>query len=308
MDMSGPRLILKFDDSLSILRNVMKVKTGDDLTCVLSDAFGKNEINITAIFEIMSMPVNGEIVTLNCLLSKIASMKTPAIKPTIFPLSGNSLSKIIGTLTANAFTTSISVSTLLNSYHLLPGERPSMLLRQMAIEHGAAAYVSRDKLFFTLLSELNKTAPDATKTFHYKNPREPYQIVDYAHINRDELVSDRLTRKYTGFSLGNGFIPSTTVPAKKDVDAPSEMTAYYDIAIIDNLPFMAIPILDIVTIGAGHLTPGIAIKMQWNTDFSYNDSSVDESLPTQAIVGAVSHYTNGASNYYCRVKLIKVAE
>jgi hypothetical protein len=48
--------------------------------------------------------------------------------------------------------------------------------------------------------------------------------------------------------------------------------------------------------------------MQWNTDFSYNDSSVDESLPTQAIVGAVSHYTNGASNYYCRVKLIKVAE
>lgn len=309
LDMSGPRLILKFDDTLSILRNIMKIKTGDVLCCGLADLLAKKEMNYTANFTIMSMPVNGEVVTLNCLLKEIADLKAPAVKAQIFTASstGVSVETIIKGLTVDTLTKKqlfkkygIGTFSLLNSYHLLPGERPTMLLRQIAIEHGAAVFVSRGVFCFVKLTSLLYGLA-ATNVFHFKNPKAAYQVLDYTHINRDDLVSDRLTRKYAGFSETGGFICSTKNPS-----AASEITAYDNIAIINNLSLMAVPVLDIMTGGAGHLTPGISLKFQWNTDESYGDSNLDESLPTQAIVGSVAHYSAGASNYFCRVKLIKV--
>jgi hypothetical protein len=308
LDLSGPRLILKFDDSLSILRNIMKIKTGDVLCCALADLLAKKEMDYTANFTIMSMPVNGEVVTLNCLLKEIADMKTPAVKPQMFA-TDKDLKTTISALThidspATAPPMKINFPGLIatqNSYHLLPGERPTMLLRQMAIEHGAAVFVSRGVINFVKLSTLS-SAPVKT-CFHFKNPLASYQILDYTHINRDDLVSDRLVRKFSGFSETDpkGFIYST-----KNTGAAVEITAHDNLAIINNLSTMPVPILDIMTSGAGHLMPGIKLKIQWNTDESYGDSFLDESLPTQAIVGSVAHYSAGASNYFCRVKLVKV--
>ncbi len=309
LDLSGPRLILKFDDSLSILRNIMKIKTGDVLCCVLADLLSKKEMAYTANFTIMSMPVNDEVVTLNCLLQEIAVLKSPAVTAQIYTASkGKSLETIIKALTTNSSPLFkryvIDTIPLLNSYHLLPGERPTMLLRQMAIEHGAAVFVSRGVFYFLLLATINKLEPKTV--FHAKNPLAAYQIIDYTHINRDDLVSDRLVRKYTGFSVTDGPIPSVKKPAKKTINAASEITAYDRMEIINNLSLMPVPVLDIMTGGAGHLTPGISLTLKWNTDESYKDSRTDESLPTQAIVGVVAHYSAGASNYFCRVKLVKV--
>ncbi len=308
MDLSGPRLILKFDDSLSILRNVMKIKVGNVLQCVLADLLQKKEMSYTADFEIMSMPVNGEVVTLNCLLKAVADMKKPAVTARIFSLSIGSLKPIVLALThVNSPTTDPSVKlkidnriVLQNSYHLLPGERPTMLLRQIAIEHGAAVFFSRGVLNFLSLDEINKRIPD-NRVFRFKNPLAAYQIIDYTHINRENLVADRIVRKYSGFNILKGFIYST-----KNDKAASEVTAYDKIEILDNLSLMAVPVLDIMTGGAGHLMPGISLKFQWSLDDSYSDSFLDESLPTQAIVGSVAHYSAGASNYFCRVKLVQI--
>jgi len=299
LDLSGPRLILKFDDSLSILRNVMKIKVGDALKCTLADLMHENALNFTAGFRIMSMPVDGDLVTINCLQAEIADMKTPSVKAMLFPKEGNTVMGIMKAL-APGFVgyEVIEDFALLNAYHLLPGERSSLILRQMAIEHGAVIYAFRGKLCFRKLSALFD-APTTNVVFQYKNPQADFQIVDYKHINREQLIADRVVRRYSGFSLTDGFLSSD-----KYGDAAPEVTAADTQAIMDNLSTIAVPILDIITWGAGHLGPGLPIKFQWNLDVAYQDSLIDESLPTQALVGSVAHYSAGATNYFCRLKAV----
>ena len=297
IDLSGPRLILKFDDSLSILRNVIKVESGDIIKCTLEDLFGKKELSFSADFTVMSMPVEGEVVTLNCLQKEVAIMKIPAVKAQLFP-KNRSINSIMTAL-APGFTYETDVSALLNSYHLLPGERPSLVLQQLAMEHGAVIYADRGKLCLKKIPALF-TGSSGNIIFEYKNPSAQYQVVDYTHINRDKLIQDRLFRRYLGFHITDGFVSS----GKYGKYAP-EIISSDNKNIMDNMSTIVAPVLDVITFGAGHLRPGISIKFQWNMDAAYNDSFSDESLPTSAVVGNVAHYSAGASNYFCRLKVME---
>jgi len=300
LDLSGPRLILTFDDTFSILRNVMGIKVGDVLTCFLADQMHENALSFTASFQIMSMPVDGNLVTLNCLQKEIADMKIPSVKARLFTKETSSVLGIIKALAPGFIAYEvIEEFALLNSYHLLPGERPSLLLRQMAIEHGAVIYAFRGKLCFRKLSVLYASASATNIVFQYKNPQADFQIVDYKHINREQLIADRIVRRYSGFSITDGVLSSGTYG-----DQAPEVTAAESQAVLDNLSKIAVPVLDITTWGAGHLGPGLPMRFQWNMDVSYQDSMEDASLPTSAIVGTVAHYSAGAENYFCRVKAV----
>jgi len=294
LDLSGPRLILKFDDSYSILRNVMKIKQGDVLTCVIHDAMHSKKLNFTDDFQIMSMPVEGEVVTLNCLLKAIADMKIPAVQARLFSKTESVVSvlKALGPDIPGYYS---NIPALLSAYHLLPGERPSLVLRQMAIEHGAFMYNARN-----LLCLVTSLLSGITITLHYKNPKVEDQILDYTHINSESIVCDRVLRKYTGFNIKDGFIQ-----APRYGEYPPETTSSDNIAVLDNLSTIAIPILDIITTGSGLIKPGIKLKFVWNMDVAYKDVFSDESLPTTAYAGTVVHYSAGASNYFCRVKVMK---
>jgi len=298
LDLSGPRLVMRFDDHFSILRNIMKVVAGDVLTCTLSDPWHENKLNFTAGFKIMSMPVDGELVTLNCLQSEIAATKTPAVKARLFSKESSSVSGIMQCL-APGFSSYDGADdfALLNPYHLLPGERPSLVLRQMAFEHGAVIYASRGKLKIKKLSDLYAATTDVT--FEYGNPKSDYQIVTYNHLNKEKLIEDRVVRLNTGFSMTDGFLKSS-----KHTDAAIEITSADSQTVMDNLSKIAVPVLDIITWGAGHLCSGIPIKFKWNMDVAYDSSLADESLPTKAVVGSVAHYSAGASNYFCRIKAV----
>lgn len=296
LDLSGPRLILKFDDSYSILRNIMKIKQGDVLTCVINDVMHKSKLNFTGDFQIMSMPVEGEVVTLNCLLKAVADMKIPAVQARLFSKSV-SVQTVLAAL-AQGLSCKSTIPALLSAYHLLPGERPSLVLRQLAIEHGAVVYIDRGLLCLGYAISL-ETKPTSL-TLHYKNPKIDDQILDYTHINSESLVSDRILRKYTGFNIKDGFIQ-----APRYGNCAPETTSADNIAVMDNLSTIAIPILDIITTGSGEIKPGVSLKFEWNMDVAYKDVLSDESLPGTAYAGAVVHYSAGASNYFCRIKAMQ---
>ena len=298
IDLSGPRLILKFDDSLSILRNVMKIKIGDKLKCLLADPWHENVLNFTAQFTIMSAPVDGELVTLNCLQSEVADMKTAAATAKLFSKKNSSVAAIIQAL-APGLNYDIGDFPLLNDYHLLPGERPSLVLRQLSLEHGALLYILRGKLCFKKLSDLYAQCSTSDKVFQYKNPNADYQIVNFSHINSDNLIGAVAAKKFMGFNFTHG-------PAVSSVGEglPPELSSADTQAALNNLSAIAMPILDIITWGAGHLAPGTPIRFQWNMDVSYNDSFTDESLPKQAVIGNIAHYNAGAATYYCRLKAV----
>jgi len=299
IDLSGPRLILTFDDTYSIIRNVMKIKVGDVLKCALADMMHENKLNLTADFQIMSMPVDGELVTINCLQKEIADLKKPSVNARLFSNGGGmDVIGILKALTSFKDFDAPDPIALLNPYHLLPGERPSLLLRQLAMEHALVIYAFRGKLCVkTMAAMFGQSLPE--NVFQYKNPDADYQIVDYKHVNREALIADRVARKYVGFSLTDGILSSGNYG-----DQPPEITAADSQAVLDNLSKIAIPVLDIITWGAGSIGPGLPMKFQWNMDDKWKDSAIDESLPTSAIVGTVAHYSAGASNYFCRVKAV----
>ena len=300
MDLSGPRLMLKFDDRFSMLRNILKLKNGDVLTCTLSDAAHTAELNWTAKFTIMSMPVQpGEIVMLNMLYKPLADIKTPAVKARLFPKENYAIMDVVKALFPGLDkyrTADNETFSLLNAYHVLPGDRPSMTLRQLAVEHGAMIYVTRGELW--LRSVKNVYAQKADDAFQYNNPQAPHQVVAFEHINREKLVADKAIRKYSGFSITDGIVSATSYSSNSP-----EGTAFDSPALMNNLTKIPIPILDIVTWGAGYIAPGRVMDFKWNMDVSYNDTHLDESLPTHSVIHSVSHYAAGAQNYYCRVKV-----
>lgn len=299
IDLSGPRLIMTMDDRFSVVRNAMQVKVGSVINCILSTAAydALSPLTFQADFQVMSMPVNGDLVTMNLLQKEIADLKIPSKKAMLFTkLSGQSIESIIKKLAPGFVYDPIS-GALLNDYHLLPGDRPSMVLRQLAIEHGAMIYAFRGKICFKKMSDLYQQTTNVV--FQYKMANADFQIVTYKHLNSDALVSDRVNRKLFGFNLIDGLIQAT-----RNTDYPAEWSHYDNSETMNNVTTIALPVLDIITFGTGSLEPGLPINFAWNMDYSFNDSFSDESLPKSAVIGNVSHYTSGAMNYYCRLKAL----
>ncbi|WP_028325799.1 hypothetical protein [Desulfatirhabdium butyrativorans] len=301
VDLSGPRMILKYDDRFSVLRNHLQVVPGDIIDCTLSaDAYESGMLNFKAGFRVMSMPVEGDVVTLNMLQEEIACLKDPVKGARLFSKNAYSIEDIIKqTQKAAGISEQLPVDgismSLLNDYHLLPGDRPSLLLRQLAYEHGALIYAFRGKICFKKLSDLYGGTTNITLS--YRKPDADFQVVTYRHLNTDKLVSDKTQRKYFGWSITDGLIE-----ANQSIDAPMEWCQHDSSQIMDNMTVIAMPILDIVTWGTGRLGPGLSVNFQWYLEASWNDSWLDESLPTKAVTGNVTHYTAGAQNYYCRMK------
>ncbi|MBF0120823.1 MAG: hypothetical protein HQK79_18495 [Desulfobacterales bacterium] len=85
LDLSGPKLILKFDDKESILRDRMKVKELDELTVTIADPYARDGVNLIAKFVILTMPISEkEFVTLNCIQKEVNILKTTSIKAFLF--------------------------------------------------------------------------------------------------------------------------------------------------------------------------------------------------------------------------------
>lgn len=305
IDLSGPRLILKFNDELAILRNIQKIKIGDALKVSLSTEFhdGDNApLVFTADFVVMSMPVQGGMLVLNCLQKDIAELKRPAISARMWdPANGASIETVIKDLVAgSSLYTDIDEFALLGRVHLLPGDRPSAVLRRLAIEHGASIYARRGTLYFRDLSQYYDTPTNVV--FQYNNPHAEFQIAEYRHLNYDDLIADQTERKFFGWNIIDGF-----VQADRHTDKAPEWSGYDQTAILNNLSKVNVPVLDIITWGTGRLGPGLPIDMQWILTATYQDSALDESLPTHAVIGNVSHYMAGM-NYYCRLKALVPAD
>ena len=299
MDLSGPRLILKFDDRFSIVRNIMGVSIGSVIRCSLSTAaFDVTPLIFEADFRIMSMPVDGDVVTLNMLHEPVAKLKDPSKTARLFTRERySSVNAIIKAIAPGFVAYDFDLFPLRNDYHLLPGERPSLLLRQIERETGAILFAFRGTLKLLRLSRLYGGTTNVT--FCYLEPEAAYQIITYRHLNAENLITDRIRRKYIGFNLIDGLIESTT-----NTESPVEWSQYDNTQTMNNIGKFPMPVLDMVTFGTGGLGPGLPINFRWNLELEYGDLAIDESLPVMAVIGNVSHYTSGAMNYFCRLKAV----
>ncbi len=292
IDLSGPRLMMLFDDFDSIIRDEIGVKERDLLEIRLADVWARDNLDKTLRFTILTMPNEGPRVKLNCMQADIVAMKQPAKDSILF--TRKPVESIVRRL-APGLKYEIGSFPALEDYHLLPGGRPTKLLRQIAREQGAVCFFRRGTIVFKKPSELLKVVPKVPDhVYEYDNPTAPNQIAHFTRVNAKSVLQDRIERNIIGWDMTKGLVKSG-----KKTTAPPEFVSLHNMPTMNNLTDMPYPAIDFTALGNGLLVPGMTLKLVWNT--AKDNAPIDESLPAKVIIGVVAHHYS-AQKYRMRVK------
>ncbi len=289
IDLSGPRLMMTFDDTNSIIRDDMKVKERDVLQIRIADVWERDGIDQTVQFVIWTMPNRANMVTLNCMQRNVDLLKQPAKDSILFPKA--SIETILKRL-APGLKYNVGSFPALEAYHLLPGERPTRLLRQIAKERGGLCFYRRGSIVFQKLGELLKK--EAKHTYEHDNRRAKNQIVYFTRDNAKALIKDRVERNVIGWDMVKGIMKSG-----KKTTKPPEFVSVCNMPTMNNLTEIPYPAIDFIALGNGAFVPGMPISLKWNA--ARVDAPIDESLPAKVVIGTVAHYYS-SQKYFVRVK------
>ncbi|WP_347361813.1 hypothetical protein [Vibrio vulnificus] len=288
--LDGPKLIIEYDDKERYLRDDLAIKEKAVFTVVLSDPVNQDALNWETQWVIMTMPAseNGT-VTFNLFLKALYDLKRPASSARCFVKEP--VSKVLRQL-APGIPLDVGTFPIRLDFHLLPAQRPSRLIRQMAKELGALVFIRRGTLVFCTLKELQERSP--TYTYHYNDTREQFQIARYTTPNDSSLIEDLTERRFVGWDDKKGMVYSG-----KHSSAPIEHSGVTSRFVLDNLSKIPIPVLDAYMFGNGGLRAGDVVEVVWNR--SDLERPIDESLPTLIVIGLVSHSYKD-KKYYNRIK------
>ncbi|EKQ3696079.1 hypothetical protein QRC94_003785 [Vibrio vulnificus] len=288
--LDGPKLILEYDDKEKYLRDDLAIKEKATFTIVLSDPVNVDVLNWEAEWMVMTMPTGeGGAITFNLLLKQLHKLKQPS--PIARCFVKEPVSKVLRQL-APDMPLDVGTFPIRLDFHLLPAQRPSRLIRQMAKELGALVFIRRGTLVFRTLKELQERAP--TYLYHYNDTRQKYQISQYTTPNDSSLIEDLTQRRFVGWDDKKGMVYSG-----KHSSAPIEHSGITSRFVLDNLSKAPIPVLDAYMFGNGGLRAGDAIEIIWNR--SDLERPIDESLPTLIVIGLTAHSYKG-NKYYNRIK------
>lgn len=294
IDLSGPRLMMTFDDTHSIIRDEMKVREKDILEIRIADVWERDGIDQTIQFVVWTMPDAGSSITLNCMQRNIDILKTPAKEAILF--TKKPVETILRRL-APGLRYDVGSFSAIEDYHLLPGERPTRLLRQMAKEKAGLCYYRRGTLVFRKLSELARR--EAKHTFEHDNPAAKNQIVSFARENSKAIIKDRVERSIVGWDMTKGLVKSG-----RETKKPPEFVSVFNQPTMSGLLDIPFPSIDFITSGNGALVPGLPLSIKWNQ--AKIDAPLDESLPRKVVIGTVAHFYS-AQKYFTRVKGVTVS-
>lgn len=290
MDLSGPKFIATFDDPYSILRDGLGLKRGDELRITIADIYERDGIDETLDFKILTMPNEGNQVQINAISSIVLNLKTRAIKGRIF--NKKTPAYIMGQLFKGCKIDATGFP-LVENYHLLAGEYPSYLLREMAIEQGAYIFLNRGSAcLYRITDIMNKKEPDFTYyNDNYRNDEN--QIKTYSIPSSEHILEDKLLRRYCGWSMINGW------QSVGDANLAFERSSSQSKITMKNLAMVERPAIDFTCEGNGFVKAGSCIDFVWKSKKA--DAPIDESLPERAVVHTVAHHYE-ANKYTSRIK------
>jgi hypothetical protein len=319
IDLSGPRIVMKFNDQYSLLRDELKIEPGVilEIAAPMGEMFSNEGDALLAYedYRVWTMPVTakGEVV-LNCIHDDMWRWKQPIVNPRIFrrwnPVE---IIKALEPKTTNwdyVYDDGYSRESsfpVTEEYHFLPGERTSLTIKQMALEHAACFYLSRGERFHLNAKKRMVLAPPMFTYDHYDEdfPRDiefdAYHgmVLYYARPYNNQILEDLMVRRYTGFNMVDGPIYAT-----RNINAPLEFKPQQHVLTLNNLNINLIPAVEFTAPGNSWLVAGVMMKLNWYQ--SDKDHPIDESLPDKALVGTVVHYYS-AQKYYMRVKCLNLA-
>ncbi len=288
-DLSGPVLELKFDDKDRIIRDRLGLKEGSEIEVFFADYWMKDNIQHTAKFRIMNMPVANGFLVLRCFHSALFSLKDPVKESLLF--TKRDVKTIAKRLLQEWQEFDIGNFPVSDDYHVLPGQRASVMLRRLSNEKAAAVFFQRKKFVIKRFSDFMKLEPSFT--YEHGNSQAENRIITFKAINSEPILKDALNRNYQGWNMNTGWVSGSSE------EAPTRIHPSPNKSTLANMKSYMAPVIDFTCSGNGGLMPGVSLGFTWNTE--YLDSPIDESLPEKAVaLTVIHHYT--PQKYFCRVK------
>lgn len=286
-DIWSPLLILKFNDVNSIIRDEVGLKEGDEVEVRLADPLAGDSFYHIEQFTVLSMPLQGSTLTVNCIQSDIHKLVFPAERSRIFRAQSG-LSVIKALLNTGSMRFISDKSAAIENYHLLPTTRPANLIRRIAKETGKMAWYCRGE--FTYRSYQEMVSASKPIDYHWNDSRQKNQIAEYQVMNSLWKKKDVADRTYCAFDIREGIVKAGSGPLEW-MGAAKKNT----LASMGSIPS---PALSFSAIGNAALRPGAVIKHAWNKTSA--DALLDESLPAKSVVYSVTHYS-GTNTYQNKV-------
>ena len=283
-DAWGPVLILKYNDINSIIRDEYRIVEGDVLTVTIGDPLTDDELNLTEQFTVLSMPLNGPLLTINCVQSDIHALLAHAGSARIFRAkSGLYLCQQL--LNKSGVKYSSSKNPIIEDYHLLPGTRPVNLIRRMARETGRLAWYARNEFTLKSFDELMADGDSSAIEYHWNDSRQAHQIANYDKLSSHWKKKDSADKNYIAFDFKEGIV------SEGSGSGPTQWMGAAKKNTLSAMGDIPIPSILFLAAGYGQAQPGKVVKFTWNK--SQSSQLLDESLPSKGLIYSVSHHQAG---------------
>ena len=214
LSLDGPKLLLTMMDPYSYLRDGLKVKELDTLSVTLTDSFASDRLDANMTFTLLKMQSNGHFIKMQLMSTSVYQAKC------FVTVSKSFIQKSITEILPyyiKGLKLDIGKFPIVEDYHCLAGERPSRLLRQIAVEKGALVWADRDTLHFQRFQELWKVEP--AFTYHHNKSDEQYTIAAYRQPSRTTELQEGIQKAVAAYPHSRQ--AKTPSPSKTTASAQS---------------------------------------------------------------------------------------
>lgn len=294
LDLSGPKLILRFHDEYGILRDKGGFKERQGvLKIAIADPLDRDQTFLEETFTIEKIDSDGGgYLRLQCLAEAVAKLKIIADKCTIYPPAppNNILTGFAGSAPVDA-----SQFPAGEAFHLLDGQRPSRLLRKVAAENAARIFYLRGKWYFKSLDDLLKASPVAT---YYHNASLQKNVITEVRSHGESVIAQEVARyRLLGWDVELGLVQSGKGRPKMIGLGSEAQLAAMNRLLVNEIEFSCRANPDPA------LMPSSVLQFEWHRPLNDN-APIDESMPLKGLVGTVAHHVAG-SRYSQRVVTLR---
>lgn len=276
LNFTGPVLLLKIRDVSGAVIDNGRVGKGSILVASLGDAAGSSSL-FEETFYVAEAPRLQDTVHVTAIVQHVQKLLIPAAQPRFYVQKQPA--DILRELAPGLQVTADSLNKV-GTWHLNMGQKPAALLKQIAQDTGAMAWVARQGINFKLNDNLLNQRPSFT--YEYNNPKAKLTITKMKNINADHAVTGQREYRYMGYNETEGM----TVTG--DPSLPIKMVSDQDLGVLQNKHVTIVPKLDAECSGNPGIRAGQVISVVLHRYDTVN--RINESVPKNMVVERVTHY------------------
>lgn len=298
MDLTGPKLILTLNDFQHEISQKVALKELDELKISFSDDWREEGENIADSYIILAIKrMQGDLVKISALNKPLYKLKQIADKTKVFSMKGIS---DIFTFFSYGLTVDItSRFAIVENYHLIAGERPTTLLKQIAQEQGAEAWITRGKLHMQKFSDLY--SQQGKYKFESNRMDCGYPIIDYSVPTGQLQLQEEKVRSFTGWNAEKGRVKTSSnnpiLQGTKNV--PVSMDGNPNPYTLGTATTAIKPVIAFTTLGNLTVEAGMPFSMAWHE--ADPEKPLNENMPDKAVVNRVGHWFEG-NKFYTKIE------